>query len=418
MLTAKIVGRWYYDPALSALAGWSVPPDFSDFVLAADAVRMGASPYTIDLPAGWLGYVYPPLLAWLITPLTVLSMPVAVSLWAVLSVLFVVAALWILGVRDWRCYPVALLWPFNREAIEFGAIDSLLVLAVAVCWRFRDARLRASGGAGVAIALKLLLWPLALWLGLTGRVRTALMSAAAAALFILVPWALIGFQDLASYPSLLREVAAQQSGSYSLASFAEALDFAPKFGQVTASVVGAGLLYLAFRAARQRDLNRRATDGRSLTLAITAALALTPVVWNHYLLLLLVPVAIARPRLSGIWFVPLALTALYFFDWYRPSPEGELPPLIAVTAVAALTIALALEALSHPHWSALTALRMRLHSGSIRRTVALGLAIGAALTLLFVVVPEELNDRPYNPLGRDTSHQSESNGLRATRPQG
>jgi len=80
VLTAHIVGRWYYDPALHAIAGWSVPPDFSDFYLAAEAVRSGHSPYQLDLPAGWLGYVYPPLLAWLLTPLTFLSVPVAVSL--------------------------------------------------------------------------------------------------------------------------------------------------------------------------------------------------------------------------------------------------------------------------------------------------------------------------------------------------
>jgi hypothetical protein len=35
VIAAKVVGRWYYDPALSALAGWAVPPDFSDFYLAA-----------------------------------------------------------------------------------------------------------------------------------------------------------------------------------------------------------------------------------------------------------------------------------------------------------------------------------------------------------------------------------------------
>ena len=343
MLTAKIVGRWYYDPALSALAGWSVPPDFSDFVLAADAVRSGASPYAIDLPAGWLGYVYPPLLAWLVTPLTFLSMPVAVSLWAVLSVLFVVAALWILGVRDWRCYPVALLWPFNREAIEFGTIDALLVFVVAVCWRYRDATLRAPVATGFAVALKLFLWPLALWLGLTGRLRTAWLSVLAAAVFVLVPWALIDFQDISRYPALLREVAAQQDGSYSLASLGETLGFAAEFATVVSTVVGAGLLYLAYRAAREPLHDVDARDSRSFTLIIAAALALTPVVWNHYFVLLLVPVAISRPRLSGLWFAPLALSGLYLADDYGPSPDGRLLPFVAVIGVAAGMIVLALQ---------------------------------------------------------------------------
>jgi hypothetical protein len=29
-VAAKLIGRWYYDPALWAIVGWSVPPDFSD----------------------------------------------------------------------------------------------------------------------------------------------------------------------------------------------------------------------------------------------------------------------------------------------------------------------------------------------------------------------------------------------------
>lgn len=412
ILAAKIVGRWYYDPALWALAGWSVPPDFSDFYLAAEAVLSGRSPYQVDLPQGWLGFVYPPLLAWVMAPLTLLSVPVAVSLWAFLSVLFVMAALWLLGVRDWRCYPVALLWPFNREAIEFGAIDSLLVLAVAACWRYRDASLRASVGAGFAVALKLFLWPLVLWFGLRGRIRTALLSITAAAVLIVVPWALVGFQDLASYPGLVREVSEQQSGSYSLASLAEALEFAAGFAQLLSVVVGAVLLYLAFRAAREPGQDARSRDGRSLTLAIAAALALTPVVWNHYLLLLLVPVAIARPRLSGIWFVPLAATALYLFDWYRPSPEGELLPLLAVTAIAAITLVVAMEAQSHPRSNAVRSLWTGARNRRVSRKLPPALAIGFVLALVFVVVPEKLNDQPYNPLGRDTSVIVEPSGTR------
>src|SRR5262245_1996514 len=159
VLAAKAVGRWYYDPPIWPLAGWYVPPDFGDFYAAAGAVVRGASPYQADVSREWLGFVYPPLLAWLLTPLTLLPVTTAVSVWAALTVLFVVAALWILGVRDWRCYPLALLSPFARETIEFGAIDGLLLLTVALTWRYRDAPVRAAAASGFTIALKLFLWP-------------------------------------------------------------------------------------------------------------------------------------------------------------------------------------------------------------------------------------------------------------------
>jgi Glycosyltransferase family 87 len=409
VLMAHVVGRWYYDPGLSAIAGWSVPPDFSDFYLAAEAVRSGLSPYQLDLPAGWLGYVYPPLLAWLLVPLTFFSVPVAVSLWALLSILFVIAALWTLEVRDWRCYPVALLWPFSRSAIEFGAIEGLLVLAVALSWRHRDTPVRASLAGGFSIALKLYVWPLALWHGLSGRARTALLTCAATVVFVLVPWAFIGFQGLTSYPHLLRDAADQQGNSWSLVALFEGLDFASTFAETLSFAVGACLLFLAFRATRARGDIQQVRDRRSFTLALAAGLAVTPVVWNHYLLLLIVPVALARPRLSGLWLLPLAANCFYLFDWYGPG-DG-LRPIVATIAIAAVTIALAVDAQARPWSNALTLTWIRVRRYRFWRSVVAGVAFAGLLAALFVLVPERLNDRPYNPLGRDTSHSTEPSGI-------
>jgi len=57
-------------------------------------------------------------------------------------------------------------------------------------------------------------------------------------------------------------------------------------------------------------LGRRPGGDRvSFALAVAASLLLTPIVWLHYLLLLLVPLAIARPRLDRAW----ALTVPLFF---------------------------------------------------------------------------------------------------------
>ncbi len=151
-------------------------------------------------------------------------------------------------------------------------------------------------------------------------------------------------------------------------------------------------------------------DRRSFTFALAAALALTPVVWNHYLLLLIVPVAIARPRLSGLWLLPLAANCLYLFDWYGPR-EGLLP-IVATTAIAAATIALALEAQARPRSNALTPMWIRVRRYRFWRSVAAGFAVAGVLAVLFVLVPEKLNDRPYNPLGRDTSHATDASGVR------
>jgi hypothetical protein len=89
-------------------------------------------------------------------------------------------------------------------------------------------------------------------------------------------------------------------------------------------VTGGTLVVLCVVFARQGD------DFRSFTAALGATLALSPIVWLHYLIVLLVPVAIARPRFSLVWLLPVLL-------WTSPKPgyaEGvqTFPPLI-VTAI-------------------------------------------------------------------------------------
>jgi hypothetical protein len=49
---------------------------------------------------------------------------------------------------------------------------------------------------------------------------------------------------------------------------------------------------------------------RSLALAVAAALTLSPIVWLDYFALAAVPLALARPRLTWVWFLPLATWGL------------------------------------------------------------------------------------------------------------
>ena len=203
--------------------------------------------------------------------------------------------------------------------------------------------------------------------------------------------------------------AAQQDGSYSLAALADQLDVATAFARAVSIALAALLLLLAFRAAREPGREDRMRDRRSFTLALAAALTLTPVVWNHYLLLLFVPVAIARPRLSGLWGVPFAANCLYVFDSYGPKPTG-LPPRLAIAAIVVVTIVLSIDAQARPRSNALRPMWLRLRRRRFWRSVAMGLALVSALALAFVATPELLNDRPYNPLGRDTSHAPKRTG--------
>jgi hypothetical protein len=68
--------------------------------------------------------------------------------------------------------------------------------------------------------------------------------------------------------------------------------------------------------------------------AVAGALLATPVLWLHYLVLLFVPIALARPRLSAVWFAPLAF-------WITPlaHSNGSVWRTCLVLAVSAGVVA-------------------------------------------------------------------------------
>jgi hypothetical protein len=331
--------------ALRALGGSQEPFDFAIFLEAGDDVLAGRSPYsepgTIEGP-GDAPYAYPPLLALLLTPISALPEHVGDTFlpgvsFSLLLVFATVGALLLLGVRDWRCYPVALLYPVTIEAVEYGAIGPVLLVLVACLWRFRDRAWLAGGVGGLAVVLKGFLWPLFLWLALTRRLRTAGLAVAAAVALALVSWAVIAFRGLGDYPDLLRTlVDVEAENSYSAFAVFRTIGVPEAVANALVIVAGAALLALAWRAAENGTPLER--DQRSLTLTIAAALVLTPILWLHYLVLLLVPIGLARPRLSLLWFVPLVLTLFEWLDWYRGWPRGDGEALVSVTVVVAVVL--------------------------------------------------------------------------------
>jgi alpha-1,2-mannosyltransferase len=350
---ARAISSRYHDDSLWAnslrsLGGLQVPFDFHVFLQASEAVRHGDSPYVdpdVVISEGQPApYVYPPLLAMLVVPFTPLPDAVAGSspsavLFSLLLLACTVGALLALDVRDWRCYPVALFYPVTLENVELGAVGPILALLVALSWCHRD-RIAASGVAvGFGIVLKLFLWPLVFWLVATRRWRSALIACATALGLALASWALIGFGGLADYATLLRKLSDLEAGnSYSAFAMLRALDVPELAASALVVALGAVLLALAWRAARPDARDPLDGDRRSLTLAIAAALVLTPILWLHYLVLLVVPIGLARPRLSALWFVPLAMTVFEALDWYRGWPRGDGRALASTAIVVALVL--------------------------------------------------------------------------------
>jgi alpha-1,2-mannosyltransferase len=308
--------------------------DFAHAYLpAARVVLDGHSPYppaTVAALAPRTAFLYPPLTAYLAAPFTTLPLFVAEFLASLLAISCVVGVLMLLGVRDWRCYMVAFLFVPTYSAIQTANVMLLLALGLALLWRYRDRRFVAAVLVGALIALKLILWPLLVWLVVTRRPRAAAGGLAAGALLVFAPWAGIGFAGLRGYAHLLGMVSRVQGRDgfsiEALLSHAVSWRAAEVFGYAIGAAVLAAAAWIGRRDER-----------RSFALAIAAGLLLTPIVEMDYFVLLLVVLALFKPRLGGAWVVPLAF-------WVAPQVgRGAAWQTAIALAAAVATVAIALR---------------------------------------------------------------------------
>jgi alpha-1,2-mannosyltransferase len=304
--------------------------DYGIFRAAASAVMHGRSPFvapTAHALEGFDKFVYPPATALFFSPLTVLPIEAARLFMLVACIVCVVGALRLLDVRDWRCYGVALMSAPVVNSLALGALTSFLLVGAAATWRYRDRPVVAGCAGAVTAAMKLFLWPLGIWLLATKRLRATRIFVLAATFVLLAGWVTIGFAGFSSYPRMLQVLTKLEAHtSYSVVALLGVSGAAAT--ALSVALVGAGVLAVGL-AARAAD-----GDRRSFAVAIVVSLAATPVLWMHYFVLLFVPIALYRPRLSAVWFVPLLL-------WLTPTTHshGDLwRILLAIGVVAAVTL--------------------------------------------------------------------------------
>ena len=239
--------------------------------------------------------IWPPVAAFLISPLT--ALPAGTANWAIalIGLACSLLSLRIVGVRDWRVYGVFALWPQVIGEIRISHLTPFLCVLIALAWRYRDVRFAPGLSIGLAGAIKFFLWPLGVWLAATGRARETLVAAlvAAASLLLVLP-----FTSLEDYLRTLVELGKDfDQDSYSPFGFLVQIGVAETPARVVSYAIGLALLVACWRRA-------------SLGLAVAAALVLSPIVWLDYYAVAAVPLAIVRPRLSVAWFLPLATWGL------------------------------------------------------------------------------------------------------------
>jgi hypothetical protein len=239
--------------------------------------------------------IWPPVAAFLVAPLT--TLPAGAANWAIalIGIGCSLLSLRIVRVRDWRVYGVFAMWPQVIGEIRISHLTSVLCLLLALAWRYRDVRFAPGLAVGLAGAIKFFLWPLGVWLAAIGRARETLVAAlvAGASLLLILP-----FTNLEDYLRTLIELGKDfDQDSYSPFGFLVQIGVSETVAHAVAYVIGAALLVACWRRA-------------SLGFAVAAALVLSPIVWLDYYAVAAVPLAIVRPRLSAVWFAPLATWGL------------------------------------------------------------------------------------------------------------
>jgi hypothetical protein len=307
---------------------------------AGSSLLHGQSPFpAVSQPAYLLAhptsFITPPPLAVLGAPFSLLPFPAAIVAFDLLSIGCLLWALRLLKVRD-RGFIVIMAGSFPFiSSLGLGQPDAVFALGAAVAWRWRDSD-RGALAAGAIIAAKLLAWPLVLWLLVTRRFRQAAVAAGTAATMLLLSWATIGFRGLGSYPQLLAaDARAFETVSHSLLTALLRSGLAVSWASPIAVCIAVAAAAAVVRAGRRSDL-------AWFTAALLLGILSSPIMWQHYLVLLFVAAAATRKlRDPLVWALSAAL-------WLSPTENPSSLAQNWLIPLLAAAIAIRIAVLSRP----------------------------------------------------------------------
>jgi hypothetical protein len=207
----------------------------------------------------------------------------------------------------------------------------VFALLAALAWRYR--RCWVSGLAvGALVAAKVLMWPLILWLLLRRRWSGAIAAVISAAIITVGTWAIIGFDGFTNYPALLNaDARGFETDSHSIVALAIRIGLSRPIALVVAILCAVLAVAGLLRFGTDRDVS-------SFLAAIVAGLLISPLMWSHYLVLLVVPLAIVQRRATLGWLLVAAF-------WISPSEPPASPRQVAAVLVifAAIAVIVALN---------------------------------------------------------------------------
>jgi hypothetical protein len=302
MAERRSVSGWLPFAALASLvifvglillsAGSTLGYDYHAYANAADRLLHGQPLYdpSINVAGGFAIYLYPPPFVLLALPFALLPASIGPAVWiGAMAAAFAVGVGLLPVQRDVR-WAIVLLgglsWPL-AYSLKLGQVGPLLFLLFAAGWRWLD----RPGRLGTAIALGTIVkvQPAILlgWAALNRRWRAVGIALLVLVVAALGATLLTGLATWSDYVELLRRVSAPVTTAHNFTPGAIAFQLGAPEGIAGAIQLIATVAVLAVTVWAAV---RSPAEVGYLT-AATASQLLSPLLWDHYAMLLLLPVA-------------------------------------------------------------------------------------------------------------------------------
>ena len=308
-----LVLRAVYAVALIAAVAWAyllytfsasngtLGYDFQAYVGAVQHLQAGESMYDLTVTAmGAQGlFFYPPPFAILVLPVALLPSAIAVPLWTLALIAASSGAIALLPVAPRTRWIVLMLaafyWPLVY-AIKLGQVGSLLLLLFAVGWRWLDRPWPLGIATGLGTVIKLQPALLIGWAIVRGRRAAAAIGIAVFGVLSVVATIVAGSAAWSNWLTVLSNVSHPGLAENDMGIARQAV-LAGASTDVAAVLQYANIA--AIVAVTLLAVWRGSAVGSYLAVVV-ASQFVSPVLWDHYALILLLPVAWLIDR-GRIW---------------------------------------------------------------------------------------------------------------------
>jgi hypothetical protein len=311
--------------ATIAAAGPTLGYDFLAYHQAAVRMVDGRPLYDMSYTqTGGFGlFYYPPTFAPILLLVAFMTPATAIWAWIVASVgVFLVGVAVLPASRTVRWWIVLLAgWSFPFVyAVKLGQVGPILFGLFAIGWRWLDEPLRLGATSALGAAIKLQPGLVLLWALLTRRWMAVLVGLVVLAILTAKATLLAGPSAWGDFLTLVRTVSDPITTEHNFTPGAVAYQLG------TSPEVAAGIQLMSTAGATIAVLAaiRWATDEASYLVTVVASQLVSPILWDHYALVLLLPVAYLLS--AGRW-------------WALLIPLATAWPLIGVTPPLAYPVA-------------------------------------------------------------------------------